>query len=243
MLVPLLTKERLGEVFPTMQNYSFQLGRGLSRREVEGLTDRQASAPNHGAVDPRLVVPGANDRLENFRRPESGVWVKVDHGAALVPIGDCDRGGGIPVSKRQHTTHPGIFLEGLGLLGRDQKVGSESANVWGLPRKRGNLIDRGSSDRGDTGFIENATVEVGHLDGRSMAITDFSGEFLAEQRQLFALGCAHMGGEAASGVRPSTYWCELKQLWQLGGRQPRESTAIADLAKRQTAIAIKTVPT
>jgi hypothetical protein len=28
-LVPLLTKERLGEVFPTMQNYSFQLGRGL----------------------------------------------------------------------------------------------------------------------------------------------------------------------------------------------------------------------
>jgi hypothetical protein len=29
VLVSLLIKERLGEVFPTMQNYSFQLGRGL----------------------------------------------------------------------------------------------------------------------------------------------------------------------------------------------------------------------
>ena len=105
-----------------------------------------------------------------------------------------------------------------------------------------NLADRGRRDRGDARFVEDATVEVRHLDRRSMPAADLGGEFRAEQGQFLSPWRAHMRRETSSGVSSPAHRSEQNQLWKLGGSQPGEPTAIVNPTKCQAPVAAKTVP-
>ena len=82
------------------------------RLEEYGLPYREAPASSDGAVDPGLVVPHPNNRLQHLGGGACRVRVEVHHRAALVAIGDADGGGFVGFSEREDASHPFVLLEG-----------------------------------------------------------------------------------------------------------------------------------
>src|SRR5262245_56160906 len=114
-----------GPSYPAPCRSSRLLSMPGRRFEEYALPDREASAPNDGAVHPGLVVPRPDDRLQHFRGGAGGAGVEVHHRTALVAIADGDDGGFVGISEREDAAHPFVFLEGDGSQRRNQDVGSE----------------------------------------------------------------------------------------------------------------------
>jgi alpha-1,6-mannosyltransferase len=82
------------------------------RLEEYGLPHREAPAASDGAVDPSLVVPHPNNRLQHLGGGARRARVVVHHRAALVAIGDANGGGLARLSEREDASHPFVLLEG-----------------------------------------------------------------------------------------------------------------------------------
>src|SRR5580700_7303332 len=80
--------------------------------EDYGLSDRQPPDASDRAVDSRVVLGRANDRLQNFRSRTCRVGIKVHHGAANVAHRDGDAGGVVLVAEGQQATQPLVLLKG-----------------------------------------------------------------------------------------------------------------------------------
>src|SRR6185369_8284504 len=102
--------------------------------------------------------------------------------------------------------------------------------------------DRGGGDHGDTRLVEDATVEMHHLDRRTVAATDLLRQLLAEERQILSLRRADMRREVSIDGGPPPLWGKEDQLRELSGRQPWEAAAIADPTEGETPVAVQTVP-
>src|SRR6185503_18849867 len=83
----------------------------LRRLEEYWLAYCDPPASSDGAVDPSLVVPHPNNRLEHFCSLACRVRVKVDHRAALVAMGDGCCGSGVGLPEREDASHPFVFFE------------------------------------------------------------------------------------------------------------------------------------
>src|ERR1044071_3115090 len=105
------------------------------RVEEYRLPDGEAPAAGDRAVDPRLVVPHANDRLQHLRGRARRVGIEVDHRAAFVAIGDADGGGLGRLSERENASDPFVLLERERARGRDEDVGTESPDLRWLRRQ------------------------------------------------------------------------------------------------------------
>src|SRR5882672_10054869 len=97
-----------GRVVPTLLVLPM-LGRRL---EEYGLPYREAPASSDRAVDPSLVVPHPNNRLQHLGGRACRVRIEVHHRAALVAQGDAHGGSLDALSEREDTSHPFVLLEG-----------------------------------------------------------------------------------------------------------------------------------
>src|SRR6185436_10119053 len=84
----------------------------FSRRlEEYGLPYRETPASSDGAVDPGLVIPHPNNRLQHLDGGACRSGVEVHHRAALVTISDGYGSGLVGFSEREDTSHPFVFFE------------------------------------------------------------------------------------------------------------------------------------
>src|SRR6185503_11403596 len=123
-------------------------------------------------------------RLQHLCRLACRIRIEVHHRAALVAIDDAYDWAFIGFAERETTSHPFVLLEGNRSLGCNQDVRSESSDVWALRREPTDLAHRGGGNHGDARFVEDAAVQVQHLDRRTMAATNLRRQFAAEHLQL-----------------------------------------------------------
>jgi hypothetical protein len=118
----------------------------------------------------------------------------------------------------------------------------ESSDVWALRREPPDFADCGGGNHGNARFVEDAAVEVRHLDRRTMAVTDLPRQFLAEHGQELSFWRANVSRDVSTDGGSPPFWSKENQLRKLGGGQPRETAAIVSPTEGQAPVAIETVP-
>ena len=96
----------------TREALDSQLRAVLGPLEEYRLPYRKTPASRDGAVDPSLVVPHPDNRLQHLRGLACRVRIEVHHRAALVAIDDTYGGGFRSFAERENTSHPLVLLEG-----------------------------------------------------------------------------------------------------------------------------------
>src|SRR4030095_15011925 len=109
-------------------------------------------------------------------------------------------------------------------------------------RESADFANRGRGDHRDARFVEDATVEVHHLDRRTEQATDLRRQFIAENIQLLAFRRANVSGEVAVAGGPGPLWGKENQPGKCGGAQPGEAAAIVSPTERQAPVTLDTVP-
>src|SRR6516165_10142863 len=89
------------------------LGPFLGRRSKDdGLPNGEPARTSDRAIDSRLVLIGANDRLQDLWRRNCRVWIKIYHRTALVAHVNSDGGCIVSFAKGEHSADPLVLLKG-----------------------------------------------------------------------------------------------------------------------------------
>src|SRR5258708_36078619 len=95
------------------------------------------------------------------------------------------------------TARPIVLLEGYRSAGTYGIVRAKSPHVQAPRCQSSDLAHRVEGDHRDARFIEDAMLHLHHLYGSPIPASDLGGQFLPEDRHLFAIRRAIMRGEVA----------------------------------------------
>jgi hypothetical protein len=97
-------------------------------------------------------------------------------------------------------------------------------------------------DHGDACFIEDAMPQLDHLDGSTVPASNLLGQFLPEDRHLFAIRRANMRRKASLSTVFTALRSKPEEVGKLACCEPWHSAAVLNPPECQASVALEAVP-